>query len=196
MPRAAAGPSSTGQPVLFAARPAGQPTGRETLPRHRGPAGQTRPAGRHRPRAGKRGAYRQRPGGALAGPLFSLLAVILLPWTVYLGITLPSRQESPHYDVAWVGFDLFLLALLAGTAYCALRRSRYLSTVAGATAALLLTDAWFDCMTTPGAQLWQSLTLCFLVELPLAGLCLWLSYHTHQIAERRILLLRRRRRRG
>ena len=131
-----------------------------------------------------------------AGPLFSLLAVILLPWTVYLGITLPSRQESPHYDVAWVSFDLFLLALLAGTAYCALRRSRYLSTVAGATAALLLTDAWFDCMTTPGAQLWQSLTLCFLVELPLAGLCLWLSYHTHQIAERRILLLRRRRRRG
>lgn len=130
------------------------------------------------------------------GPLFALLAIVLLPWTVYLGSTLPSRQESPHYDVAWVGFDLFLLALLAGTAYCALRRSRYLSTVAGATAALLVTDAWFDCMTTPGAQLWQSVLLCFLVELPLASLCLWLSYHTHQIAERRILLLRRRHRRS
>ena len=130
------------------------------------------------------------------GPLFALLAIVLLPWTVYLGSTLPSRQESPHYDVAWVGFDLFLLALLAGTAYCALRRSRYLSTVAGATAALLVTDAWFDCMTTPGAQLWQSVLLCFLVELPLASLCVWLSYHTHQIAERRILLLRRRHRRG
>ena len=130
------------------------------------------------------------------GPLFALLAVILLPWTLYLGITLPSRQESSHYDVAWVGFDLFLLALLAGTAYCALRRSRYLSTLAGATAALLIVDAWFDCVTTPGPQLWLSLALCFLVELPLAGLCLWLSYHTHQIAERRILLLRRRPRRG
>jgi hypothetical protein len=57
------------------------------------------------------------------GPLFALLAVILLPWTLYLGITLPSRQESSHYDMAWVGFDLFLLTLLAGTAYCALRRS-------------------------------------------------------------------------
>jgi hypothetical protein len=34
------------------------------------------------------------------------------------------------------------------------------------------------------------------VILPLAGLCLWLSYHTHQIAERRILLLHRRPRRG
>ncbi len=130
------------------------------------------------------------------GPLFASFSVILLPWTVYLGSTLPSRQESPHYDVAWVGFDVLLLVLLAGTAYCALRRSRYLSTAAGATAALLVVDAWFDCMTTPGPQLWQSLTLCFLVELPLAALCIWLSYHTHQIAERRILLLRHRRRHG
>jgi len=129
------------------------------------------------------------------GPMFSLFSVILLPWVVYIGISLPSRQLSPNYDIAWAGFDLFLLGSLAGTAYFALRRSRYLSTAAGATAALLVVDAWFDCMTTPAAQRWQSFVLCFLVELPLAGLCVWLSYHTHQIAERRILLLRRRRRR-
>jgi hypothetical protein len=127
------------------------------------------------------------------GPMFALFAVILLPWTVYIGISLPARQLSPNYDIAWAGFDVFLLGALASTAYFALRRSRYLSTAAGATAALLVVDAWFDCMTTPGPQLWQSLVLCFLVELPLAGLCLWLSYHTHQIAERRIVLLRRRR---
>jgi len=129
------------------------------------------------------------------GPMFSLFSVILLPWVVYIGISLPSRQLSPNYDIAWAGFDLFLLGSLAGTAYFALRRSRYLSTAAGATAALLVVDAWFDCMTTPAAQRWQSFVLCFLVELPLAGLCVWLSYHTHQIAERRILLLRRRRHR-
>ena len=127
-----------------------------------------------------------------AGPMFALCAVILLPWTVYLALTLPSRQESQNYDVAWAGFDVFLLALLASTAYCALRRSRYLSSVAGATAALLLMDAWFDCLTTPWPQELQSIALCCLVELPLAALCLWLSYHTHQIAERRLLLLRRR----
>lgn len=129
------------------------------------------------------------------GPMFSLFSVILLPWVVYIGISLPSRQLSPNYDIAWAGFDLFLLGSLAGTAYFALRRSRYLSTAAGATAALLVVDAWFDCMTTPAPQRWQSFVLCFVVELPLAGLCLWLSYHTHQIAERRVLLLRRRRRR-
>ena len=127
-----------------------------------------------------------------AGPLFALFSLIMLPWTGYLGLTLPARAESQNYDIAWTGFDVLLLALLAGTAYCALRRSRYLSTVAGATAALLVVDAWFDCMTTPWPQVWQSIALCFLVELPLAGLCGWLSYHTHQIAERRILLLRRR----
>lgn len=130
-----------------------------------------------------------------AGPMFALFSLIMLPWTGYLGLTLPAREESQNYDIAWAGFDVLLLALLAGTAYCALRRSRYLSTVAGATAALLVVDAWFDCLTTPWPQVWQSIALCFLVELPLAGLCAWLSYHTHQIAERRILLLRRRPRR-
>ena len=129
------------------------------------------------------------------GPAFALFSLIMLPWSIYIGISLPARQLSPNYDLAWAGFDLFLLGSLACTAYFALRRSRYLSTAAGATAALLVVDAWFDCMTTPASQRWQSFVLCILVELPLAGLCLWLSYHTHQIAERRILLLRRRRRR-
>jgi hypothetical protein len=129
------------------------------------------------------------------GPTFALFSLILLPWSVYIGISLPARQLSQNYDLAWAGFDVFLLGSLAGTAYFALRRSRYLSTAAGATAALLVVDAWFDCMTTPASQRWQSFVLCFLVELPLAGLCVWLSYHTHQIAERRILLLRRRRHR-
>lgn len=132
-----------------------------------------------------------------AGPSFLLFSLILLPWIGYIASSLPSRQLSPHYDVAWAGFDVILLAGLASTAYCALRRSRYLTTAASATAALLIVDAWFDCMTTPAGQRWQSFLLCALVELPLAAVCLWLSYHTHQIAGRRIrLLLRQRRRPG
>ena len=132
-----------------------------------------------------------------AGPSFLLFSLILLPWIGYIARSLPSRQLSPHYDIAWAGFDVILLAGLASTAYCALRRSRYLTTAASATATLLIVDAWFDCMTTPAGQRWQSFLLCALVELPLAAVCLWLSYHTHQIAGRRIrLLLRQRRGRG
>jgi hypothetical protein len=126
------------------------------------------------------------------GPLFALFSVILLPWIAYIGVTLPARQLSPNYDIAWAGFDVMLLITLASTAYCALRRSRYLSTAAAATAALLIVDAWFDVVTTPSDQRLESIVLCVAVELPLAAVCLWLSYHTHQIAERRILLLQRR----
>ena len=35
------------------------------------------------------------------GPAFGLFALILLPWTIYVGESLPSRQLSPHYAAAW-----------------------------------------------------------------------------------------------
>jgi hypothetical protein len=127
------------------------------------------------------------------GPLFGLFSVILLPWTIYVGESLPSRQLSPNYDAAWAGFDLILLAALASTAYFALRRSRYLSSAASATAALLVVDAWFDVMTTPANQRWESILLAAAVELPLAAVCIWLSHHTEQLAARRLTLLSWRR---
>jgi hypothetical protein len=128
------------------------------------------------------------------GPLFAVFSLILLPWTVYLGETLPSRQLSPHYDIAWAGFDVILLIGLAGTAYFALRRSRYLAISAAATAALLIVDAWFDVLTTPASQRAESILLAAVVELPLAAVCIWLSLHTEQLQERRITLLLRRHR--
>lgn len=127
------------------------------------------------------------------GPLFALFSLILLPWTIYLGASLPSRQESTHYDVAWTGFDVILLAGLASSGYFALRRSRYLAISAAATGALLVVDAWFDVMTAPGNQVVQSIVLAAAVELPLAAVCLWLSLHTEHLAERRITLLLARR---
>ena len=129
------------------------------------------------------------PAVRWTGPLFALFSLIMVPWTIYISQTLPSRQLSSHYDVAWGGFDVFLTAALAATAYFALRRSRYLSTAATATAVLLIIDAWFDVMTTPVSQVWESILLAAAVELPLAAICLWLSHHTQQLAERRIRLL-------
>jgi hypothetical protein len=130
------------------------------------------------------------------GPLFTVFSLILLPWTIYLGETLPSRQLSPHYDIAWAGFDVMLLIGLAGTAYFALRRSRYLAISAAAMATLLIVDAWFDVLTTPAGQRAESILLAAVVELPLAAVCIWLSLHTEQLQERRITLLLRRHRRG
>ena len=130
-----------------------------------------------------------------AGPAFALFSLILLPWIAYLAYSLPSRQVSADYDVAWAGFDVMLLAALAGTGYFALRRSRYLSAAAAAAATLLIVDAWFDVMTTlPGRRL-EPAALAVLIELPLASVCVWLSFHTQQLAERRLVLLLRRGRR-
>ena len=126
-----------------------------------------------------------------AGPSFALFSLVMLPWIAYIALSLPSRQLSPNYDIAWAGFDVLLAVGLGSSGYFALRRSRYLSAAAAATSALLVVDAWFDCMTTPASSRWESIAFCFLVELPLAALCLWLSYHTEQVAAQRIRILQR-----
>jgi hypothetical protein len=126
-----------------------------------------------------------------AGPAFALFSLILLPWIVYLACSLPSRQVAADYDVAWAGFDILLLVGLASTGYFAFRRSRYLSMAAVATATLLAADAWFDVTTTLPGQRLEPIAEAVLVELPLASLCVWLSLHAHQLAERRLMLLLR-----
>jgi hypothetical protein len=127
------------------------------------------------------------------GRLFALFSLLLLPWTAYLARSLPAQQVSTNYDAAWAGFDVLLALALAGTAYFALRRPDYLAIAASATATLLIVDAWFDVLTTPGVRRIESVLLAVLVELPLAAVCIWLSWHAQDLLERRIVLLMRRR---
>lgn len=125
-----------------------------------------------------------------AGPAFILFAIVLVPWTIYLGFKLPARQLSSHYDIAWVGFDVILLVVLAATGFFAIRRSHFLAVGATAAATLLVVDAWFDVMTSPpGSQLIVSLASAVLIELPLAAVCGWLAYHTEHLEEERIILM-------
>jgi hypothetical protein len=122
-------------------------------------------------------------------PVFIFCSVVLIPWIVYLGFSLPTRQVSRHYDAAWVGFDVLELIALASTGYFALRRSRYLALASASAATLLVTDAWFDVITSPRHQLLQAAVLAVFIELPLAGVCAWLSFHTEHLADRRIRVL-------
>ena len=119
-------------------------------------------------------------------PAFIFCSVVLIPWIVYLGFSLPARQVSPHYAAAWVGFDVFELIALGATGFLALRRSRYLALASASAATLLICDAWFDVLTSPRHQLLQSVVLAVVIELPLASVCAWLSYHTERLADRRI----------
>ena len=123
-------------------------------------------------------------------PVFICCSVVLIPWVVYLGFSLPARQVSHHYDAAWVGFDVFELIALGATGYLALRRSRYLALAAASAATLLVCDAWFDVLTSSRHEMLESVVLAAVIELPLAAVCAWLSYHTEHLAERRINVVR------
>ncbi len=108
--------------------------------------------------------------------LYLLLAAALVPWVVYLAVTLPDREVSENYRLAWVGFDVFLLGALARTAWLAWRRSPFVVNVASVTAALLLVDAWFDVATsTPGLHLLLAVVSAALVELPAAVLSMLIA---------------------
>ena len=125
-----------------------------------------------------------------AAPVFLGCAAILLPWIVIAAVTLPSRQLSRNYDVAWAGYDVGLLIGLVWTALSALRRSSRLPIAAAATGALLVADAWFDVLTSSGGwDLAEAVAMSAFAELPLAALCFWLAFHSQEVAERRLVLL-------
>ena len=112
-------------------------------------------------------AVLQGTGWALLG-----IAVVLLPWMVVLGVTLPATVPARHWAEAWIGFDVMETAGLAFTGWLVLRRDLRVRMVASATAAFLVADAWFDITTAqPRWDLLQAALLAFLVEIPLAALC-------------------------
>ena len=118
-------------------------------------------------------------------PLFCFAAVAIIPWIFYLGFELPERSTAQHYNLAWVGFDLFLVFTMARTAILAWRGRRQVQLPAVATATLLLVDAWFDVMTaSSGWPMTQALLSAFLLELPLAGLAIYIARNVDRVVER------------
>src|ERR1700692_1025067 len=102
-------------------------------------------------------------------PLFSLAAIVLVPWILFLIRSLPSTHAAAHWDIAWAGFDVALALLLLSVAVAAWRRSSWLEGAATAAAALLAVDAWFDVLTSStNVELAVSISEAVLVELPLA----------------------------
>lgn len=124
-------------------------------------------------------------------PAFLVLGLITIPWVVLLGVWLPERVKSPHYAIAWVGFDVALIAALLRTGWTAWRGKTYVEIPAVITGVLLVTDAWFDVLTTPrGMALVWSVAQAILVELPLAGICFWVARHAETVREMRVARLR------
>lgn len=102
--------------------------------------------------------------------LLSFCCVALIPWIVYLAISMPSGYHAKAWSAAWVGFDVLLLVALGMTALCALLRRQAAIPLATVSATLLVCDAWFDIALdwgTPDVRV--SIASAVLVELPLAA---------------------------
>jgi hypothetical protein len=109
--------------------------------------------------------------------LLGVVAVGLVPWTLYLTFTLPSRHVTFHYDLAWVGFDVALACAFGATTLAALRRSHWLVPLAAVTGTMLVCDAWFDIVTShEGGEMWEAVVEAVFAELPLAALCGFIVY--------------------
>jgi hypothetical protein len=114
-------------------------------------------------------------------PLFTLTAVGLVPWTLYLTFTLPSRHVTYHYDLAWVGFDIVLAVAFGATAWAAVRGSDWLEPLAAVTGTMLVSDAWFDVVTSLGTSDWvESVLEALFAELPFAAVCALIVYDSER----------------
>jgi hypothetical protein len=103
--------------------------------------------------------------------IIGLCVLALLPWTVYLALSLPDQFQARHWSAAWVGFDVLLLASLAAAGLAVWRRLQILIPLSLIAATLLVCDAWFDITLDWGTrEIWGSVASALLLELPLAFL--------------------------
>jgi hypothetical protein len=94
-------------------------------------------------------------------PLMVGGAIGVIPWIVFLVITLPANYVA-------LGFDVLLVAFMVTTAVLVFLRRQLMLLTAFTTGVLLICDAGFDVMTAGPHDLWASALTATLVELPLA----------------------------
>jgi len=103
------------------------------------------------------------------------MATGLVPWTVFLGESLPPEYNAGHWDLLWTGFDVGLILVLGYAAWAAWFHRQIIATTAIVAGTLLLCDAWFDIITSIGHRdQWVTLLTGFGGELPLAVFFFWL----------------------
>jgi hypothetical protein len=95
-------------------------------------------------------------------------SIAMIPWLVYLSITLPQNYVAHNWPATWVGFDILLVGFMLATAVLGHLRRQLLLLAAFTSGVLLICDAWFDLMTAGPKDIWLSVVTALLIELPLA----------------------------
>jgi hypothetical protein len=118
--------------------------------------------------------------------------LIVIGWAAYLGVSLPDRNVASHWNLAWVGLDVLIVVALALTAWRFGHNDRRVVLPAVATATLLIVDSWMDITTAARADLWQSILLAALLEIPLAALSLLIAQRALQQSNEAVALTDRK----
>lgn len=118
--------------------------------------------------------------------LMTLSAAALVPWTAYLGVSLPNRYVARHWTLTWVGFDVVLMAMFAATALLGLLRRQLVIVAAFASGILLLCDAWFDITTANAGDRPLSIATAVVAEVPIAILLISSALRLVRITARRV----------
>ncbi|WP_061558047.1 hypothetical protein [Mycobacterium simiae] len=95
-------------------------------------------------------------------------SIAMIPWLIYLAMTLPDSYIARNWVLTWVGFDVLLVGFMVATAILGYLRRRILMLAAFTSGVLLICDAWFDLMTAGPDDIWLSLVTALGIEVPLA----------------------------
>jgi hypothetical protein len=102
--------------------------------------------------------------------------LLLVPWILYLGGTLPDTTRAPNWSLMWTGVDIAEAVGLVVTGVLLWRRSPHRALPAAFTSALLAADAWIDVTTSaPGHARAIAIIMAVVIEVPVAIGCLVLS---------------------
>jgi hypothetical protein len=95
-------------------------------------------------------------------------AAALIPWIVYLSMSLPRTYSVRAWKVVWIGFDTALAVGLGATGWWVLQRRQVAMFGLIAAATLLVCDAWFDVCLAWNTSGQAAALLSAAVEVPLA----------------------------
>ena len=112
----------------------------------------------------------------------------LIPWTIYLGITLPDRYVVQDWTLTWTGFDAILTLMFAATALLAYFRRQIVVLAAFTSGALLICDAWFDLTTSHGDDRLVALGFALGIELPVAAFLIYASLQMLRLTYEALLI--------
>jgi hypothetical protein len=113
------------------------------------------------------------------------VAVFLAPWIVALYLEQPADGVAHHLDLVRFGVSVLTVLGMLGSAAGVLRRSPYAVLYATFTATLVVITGWFSVVTTTGPSFTLSLGYALIVLLPVAVLCVWITWRLTRAPRKR-----------